>query len=118
MKWVNAVRWTMGVGMLAAIAVMAEVPSTARAATAAGDPVKGKALYTAQKCSLCHKIGDTGGKLGPDLSGVATKRDAAWLAKYLPNPKAADPKNKMPPVKVKPADLDDLVAYLLTLKGK
>ena len=90
----------------------------ALAASQGGDPVKGQKIYAsaAPKCNLCHKIGATGGKLGPDLSAVGQKRDAAWLAKYLANPKIVDPKNKMPAVKVKGADLDDLIAYLLTLK--
>lgn len=84
----------------------------------AGDAAKGEKLYAAQKCSLCHRIGETGGKMGPELTTVATKRDAAWLRKYLPDPKAVDPKNKMPAAKVAGSDLEDLIAYLLTLKGE
>jgi len=81
-----------------------------------GDPAKGEKLYAAQKCSMCHRIGETGGKMGPELTSVATKRDAAWLRAYLPDPKAVDPKNKMPAAKVTGGDLNDLIAYLLTLK--
>ena len=111
---------SVGAGFVvaAAVAIVASsaAPRAAGAQTGPGDPVKGKAVYAAQKCNICHKIGDTGGKLGPELTLVGTKRDAAWLAKYLPNPKAIDPKNKMPVTKAKGQDLDDLIAYLLTLK--
>jgi mono/diheme cytochrome c family protein len=106
-----------GLAAMLAIGALAAVPKAA-GPTATGDPEKGQKVYAAQKCSICHKINAIGGKLGPDLDGVGTKRDAAWLAKYLVNPKTTDPKNKMPAVKVKGPDLDDLVAYLLTLKGK
>ena len=54
--------------------------------------------------------------MGPDLTKVGATRDKAWLAKYLPNPKAENPKNKMPAAKAKGADLDNLIAYLLSLK--
>lgn len=86
----------------------------------AGDPAKGKKVYEAAspKCSLCHKIGKIGGTLGPDLSGVGLRRNAGWLGQYLPNPRLWDPANKMPPVGAKGKDLDDLIAYLLTLKAK
>jgi cytochrome c2 len=82
----------------------------------AGDKVKGEKVYKDAKCSVCHKLGSTGGKMGPDLTKVGATRDLAWLSKYLANPKAENPKNKMPPVKAKGADLDDLIAYLLSLK--
>jgi cytochrome c2 len=107
-----------GLAVVMAIAASSAAPNAA-GAVPAGDPVKGLKIYTDQKCSMCHNVGaTTPKKMGPELTAVGTKRDAAWLAKYLPNPKGADPKNKMVPVKVKGQDLDDLIAYLLTLKGK
>jgi cytochrome c2 len=107
-----------GLAAVIAIAASSAVPNAAGSVAQAGDPANGQKIYTAQKCSLCHKIGTTGGPVGPALTAVGTKRDAAWLAKYLVNPKADNPKNKMVAVKVKGKDLDDLIAYLLTLKGK
>jgi mono/diheme cytochrome c family protein len=83
-----------------------------------GNASNGKDVFTAQKCVLCHKIDGSGGVFGPDLTAVGTRRNAAWLYEYLPKPQAAKPENKMPPVAVKGQDLDDLVAYLLSLKGK
>jgi mono/diheme cytochrome c family protein len=91
------------------------------AAAPSGDPVKGMKVYADQKCATCHKINGTGGPL-VDLSAIGAKRDAAWLAKYLVNPTTIDPKNppkiKMKPTTAKGQDLDDLIAYLLSLKGK
>jgi mono/diheme cytochrome c family protein len=109
-----------GAGVVFGVVGMLGAPRVAGRGTDSGDPVKGKQVYLSAnpKCSACHKIGDSGGKLGPDLSTVGTKRDAAWLAKYLPNPKITDPKNKMPPVKATGKDLEDLIAYLVSLKGK
>ena len=100
------------------VPVPAAATATVKAPMAADDPANGAKIYAAQKCSLCHRIGSTGGKMGPELSAVATTRSAAWLAKYLVDPKASDPKNKMPAVKVTGQDLKDLVAYLGTLKGQ
>lgn len=37
------------------------------------------------KCSLCHTIG-AGEKFGPDLFGVTTRRERAWLARYIQAP--------------------------------
>ncbi len=83
---------------------------------ASGDKVKGEKVYKDAKCSVCHKIGTAGGKMGPEITKVGATRNAAWLAKYLANPKAENPKNKMPPVKAKGEDLEHLIAYLSSLK--
>ncbi len=121
MRKVNVV-----LGFVSAIILAFSVAPRAAVATApAGDPVNGKKVYEAQKCSLCHKIAGVGGALAgdyADLSAVGSIRDAVWLAKYLPAPKAIDPKKPpklpMPPTKAKGKELDDLIAYLLTLKKK
>ena len=86
---------------------------------AQGDAAKGKTLYdnAPTKCATCHRIDGKGGKLAPDLSNVGNRRDAAWLAKYLPDPKSINPKNVMPAVKMSDADMKSLIAYLLSLKS-
>lgn len=97
------------------VALTARVDEAPQAVT--GDKVKGEQLYKELKCSMCHRIGNTGAKMGPELTKVGATRDQAWLKKYLADPKAENAKNKMPPVKVKsPEDLDHLVAYMLSLK--
>jgi len=84
-----------------------------------GDPVRGKAVYHEQKCSLCHKIDGSGGTLGQDLSSVGAEQTQEWLERFLLDPKKMNPTkkpSKMPPVKVEGDDLKALVAYLSTLK--
>ena len=103
-------------------AVVAGVNSAGAAATAtvpqrAADPVQGQKVYVAQKCSICHVVAGTGGKLGPELSGIGLTRTASWLEKYLPDPRAFNPKGKMPAQSIKGQDLKDLAAYLATLKA-
>jgi cytochrome c2 len=83
---------------------------------AQGDKAKGEKIYADLKCSVCHTIGAAKKKMGPDLAKVGATRDKAWLAKYLPDPKGENAKNKMPAAKAKGADLDHLIAYLLSLK--
>jgi cytochrome c2 len=104
---------------LATVSMMGATNAIARN-EATGDPVKGKQVYlnSNPKCSACHSVGASGGKFGPDLTAIGKKRDAAWLAKYLANPQFEDPANKMPAVTAKGKDLEDLIAYLVSLKGK
>ena len=54
---------------------------------------------------------------GGALDGVGSKRDAKWLKGYLADPKSAMPEAKMPKMKLSEQQLDDLVAYMLTLNG-
>lgn len=44
----------------------------------------GEALYL-KGCSTCHSIGK-GDRVGPDLKGVTTRRDRAWLIRFLVAP--------------------------------
>jgi len=62
-------------------ALLALLPTPVRAA----DPAPDFQTYT---CSSCHTIG--GGRLtGPDLKNVTQRKDRAWLANFITNPKAA-----------------------------
>ncbi len=79
---------------------------------------EGKALYEKQ-CKICHSIGDDKGKMadkGGALDGVGKKRDAAWLKKYISDPKSVMPDAKMPKMKLTDQQVDNLVAYMQSLK--
>ncbi len=84
----------------------------------AGDPVKGKAVF--EQCAVCHDAASDAKKLGPGLKGLFKR---AKLENGKP-PTEANIRavidaggNGMPPFKaiLKPAERDDLIAYLKTL---
>ena len=84
---------------------------------------KGQAVYDAQKCLGCHAIAGKGNKLNP-LDGVGKKLTADEIRQWIVNPTdmtAKTKSTKKPPMvnkydKLPAADLDALVAYLVSLK--
>jgi len=83
---------------------------------------KGKILYTAQKCSICHAIGGTGNKKG-ELDHVGAKLSADDIRGWITDAPAMAAKAKAerkPPMKAYSTltkdEVDSLVAYLQTLK--
>jgi mono/diheme cytochrome c family protein len=94
------------------------------AATAAAQDAKvakGEQLFTEQKCTLCHAIGEKGNKKGP-LDGVATKLKADEIREWITDAKGMTAKTKatrkpeMKAFALPKDDVDALVAYLSTLK--
>lgn len=51
-----------------------------------GDAANGKALVTSAKCLDCHRIGETGSRLGPDLSDVADRKTPEQLQRAIVAP--------------------------------
>jgi cytochrome c2 len=110
----------MGGNMTRIVTVILALAVLAGSAWAAGDPAKGKELY-AKKCKACHSIEGVGGpmaKMGGPLDDVGAKRDADWLHAYFKNPKSKIPTAKMPTLKLSDEEWNDVVAYMLTLKGE
>lgn len=85
---------------------------------------EGKTIFDA-KCAACHTIG--GGDLaGPDLAGVAEKRDPEWLERWLAEPdkmlSEGDPiatellaqynNIPMPNLNLSQADIESLLVYM------
>ena len=98
--------------LLAGIGVLVVLSGTAWSADA-------PAVYD-KKCKACHSIGGAGGpmaKVGGALDGIGAKRDEAWLRAYLKDPKSKVADSKMPKLTLSDAELDQIVAYLLTLKS-
>lgn len=52
-----------------------------------GDPGKGKLVYQS-KCATCHRIGDEGRNIGPDLGMIGAKLDQDGLLDAIVNPSA------------------------------
>jgi len=52
----------------------------------AGDAARGKALFESSGCFDCHRIGDRGSHLGPDLSEIGSVRTTARLQQALLEP--------------------------------
>lgn len=85
---------------------------------------KGKQVYTAQKCQVCHSVAGVGNKKGAlDDIGVRLKEDEIrqWIT-AAPDMAAKAKADRKPPMKAYPnlpkEDLDALVAYLASLKKK
>jgi cytochrome c len=115
---------------LAATLVLAGAADAAPA-TPKGDAPHGQQIFA--RCSVCHTIGQTGGKMGPALNGVVGRKagsvagyayspamknsgltwDAATLARFLQAPMKTVPGTKMFfPGLASPQDQADVVAFL------
>jgi len=103
--------------------VMAGLVLFGASAATAQDAAKGEQVYAAQKCALCHSIGDKGNKKGP-LDGVGAKLSADELRKWIVDAKgmtaktSAPRKPEMKNYALPKEDVDALVAYMATLKKK
>ncbi len=89
--------------------------------TAAQDKAKGEAVYAAQKCSLCHSVAGKGNPKGAldDVGSRLTAEDIrAWIvdAKGQTAKTGSTRKPDMKAYSLPKEDVDNLVAYLQTLK--
>jgi mono/diheme cytochrome c family protein len=110
---------------LAVAAAFALIPLATGQAAQAAD---GSAIFSS-KCAACHTIGK-GKTVGPDLKGITTKEDHAWLVKWVSSPsaliKAGDPHAtqlvkqypvQMPDLGLSPADVDAVLGYVAQQSG-
>ncbi len=77
----------------------------------------GRTFYYAQSCDACHSISGKGGQAGPPLDNVANRRSREELVQRMQERRAGA---VMPPLPADTTDqqINDLVEFLLTLKGK
>lgn len=87
----------------------------------------GEQVFLQNQCVMCHTIRGTiaGSRVGPDLTHVAGRMSLAAgtlpnnignLAAWIADPQGIKPGNRMPPNLLPASDLQDLLAYLETLK--
>jgi len=83
------------------------------------DPVQlGKAYFTGFDCIKCHRIGDTGGTRGPDLTLIGFRKSRAWLDIWLKSPPAWRHDTTMPSYYLKDDVRAAILEYLAVQKGQ
>ena len=67
-----------------------------------------------EACAKCHSLNGAGGDIGPDLTHVGRRLDAAAIARQIENPAAANPESDMPVFKGKltAEEISALARYL------
>lgn len=112
---------------LAIVLVAACASASLALAQDAAQAEKGKAVFAAAspKCTMCHSVAGEGNAKHP-LDGVGAKLSADDIKAWVRTPKemaekakseAKPPMMAYPKEKISDADLDNLVAYLMSLKG-
>ena len=110
----------IGIGALFIVAVVVLIGLSIRdlRAMKIADPAvaSGKSLYLQFLCAGCHRIHGEGGAVGPDLSYVGDHRNREWLIKHFRDPQSTSPGSFMPKFPLSEQQLNDLTAYMLSLK--
>lgn len=104
----------------AIVAMTMLITAAASEAAAQSAAERGKQVYGAQKCAMCHAVEGKGNPRGK-LDGVGAKLSEADIRKWIVSPAEIAPPNgrkpEMKAYKLPAADLDALVAYMLSLKS-
>jgi cytochrome c oxidase subunit II len=88
---------------------------------------RGRQEFMSDQCASCHTIAGTParGLIGPNLTHLATRtslaadmipNDPYWLKRWIRNPQAIKPGDRMPDLGLPRAQINDIVAYLDQLK--
>jgi mono/diheme cytochrome c family protein len=89
----------------------APASSGSSASQAAGDPIHGHQVYSAN-CAACHGANAQGG-VGPALRGEKNRKDTAAAIAWIKNPKLPMP--KLYPSVISEKDVEDVAAYVESL---
>jgi mono/diheme cytochrome c family protein len=76
----------------------------------------GEKLFLRYNCWVCHTVRGKGGKLGPDLTKVGTRRKDNWMVSHFKDPRSVSQKSFMPQFNLSDEQIDELVVYLKTLQ--
>jgi ubiquinol-cytochrome c reductase cytochrome b subunit len=78
----------------------------------------GVAYFRQEKCVACHATGEGASSIGPDLTRIAIRKDAAWMIQHFKRPGEMRPGSFMPPIQLSDGQLSSLAAFLLKLNPK
>lgn len=75
--------------------------------------VAGAMLYQSRNCGFCHQINGVGGKNGPSLNGLGSRKTRAWVEGHFGDPKKFTPNSQMPPYKFNSEELDQITSFVI-----
>ncbi len=113
---------TAGIATIGAMAYLTILGALAGSPTEIDQPAppgleKGQEVTASSGCLGCHKIGENGNTLGPNLTDVGSRLGRDAIARTLVNPTPP-----MPPYRSmqqeNPEQFDQLVKYVASLKGE
>ena len=113
---------TAGIATIAAMAYLTVLGALAGSPTEIDEPAprgmeRGQAVTASAGCLGCHKIGENGNTLGPDLSEIGDRLGKDAIARTLVNPTPP-----MPPYaqlrEENPEQFNQLVEYVASLKSE
>ena len=67
-------------------------------------------------CLTCHAVDGLGSDFGPALDSVGAKVTPNYLRQWISDPKAYDPDTSMPSLRLSNRELNNVVAYLMSLQ--
>ncbi len=67
-------------------------------------------------CLTCHAVDGLGSDFAPALDSVGTKVTASYLRQWISDPKAYDADTTMPSLRLSKNEIDNVVAYLMSLQ--
>jgi mono/diheme cytochrome c family protein len=97
------------------LALLAWAPTFGQAESKKEQQAHGAAVFDDAGCRQCHGIGGTGGKKGPDLSGIGRRLQPDQIRKQI-----VEGGKQMPPFgeALQSSEVDDLIVYLRSLRDK
>jgi len=78
---------------------------------------RGRRLIEEYRCVACHKIVGFDKASAPSLDGIGTKTTRGWLVRWLQNPKALQPRTKMPDFLLSGDEIQILADFLASFKA-
>lgn len=76
----------------------------------------GAALFQEKGCFACHRVYDTGGLFGPELTHVGSRLTYDRIEKILIDPRSVKPDAKMPPTGLSHDETDAVARFLAEMK--
>jgi menaquinol-cytochrome c reductase cytochrome b/c subunit len=113
---------TAGIATIAAMAYLTILGATAGSPTEIDEPAppgleRGQEVMASSGCLGCHKVGENGNTLGPNLTEIGDKLGRDAIARTLVNPTSPMPSYQKFQQE-NPKQFDQLVQYVASLKSE